>query len=104
MNQKQIINRIKRTIHTVDLDAEAYLFGSRARGDHNEQSDFDILILVDVPTITDKIEDKFRNKLYDIELDTGKIISTFIYTKDYWKTVLKFSPLYESVEKEGISL
>jgi uncharacterized protein len=42
--------------------------------------------------------------LYDIELDTGQVISTFIYPKDYWNNTLIFSPLYKNVSKEGIKL
>jgi len=44
------------------------------------------------------------NGLYDIELEAGQIISTFIYPKQYWKTILRFSPLYGDIENEGIRL
>jgi uncharacterized protein len=98
------IGDIKKCIHNSDPAAEAYLFGSRARGDNRQESDWDILILVDDQKITPEIEDKFREKLYDLELETGQIISTFIYTKDFWKTSLLYSPLYENVYKEGLRL
>jgi hypothetical protein len=54
--------------------------------------------------ITNEIEDNFRNDLYDLEIESGQIISTFIYTKDNWKTKLAFSPLYKNIKKEGIRL
>jgi len=80
------------------------LFGSRARGEERPDSDWDILILVESEKVTNEIEDKFRDELYDIELDTGQIISTFIYPKNLWNSSLKFSPLYYNVELDGIRL
>ena len=104
MNQNQIRDRIKNTIHNRDPRAIAYLFGSRARGDYRPDSDWDILILVDSKQVTNEIEDNFRDGLFDIELDLGQIISAFIYPKEYWKNTLVYSPLYKKVSKEGIQL
>jgi len=104
MEQSIIQDKISQSIHNNDPLAEAYLFGSRARGDFKNDSDWDILILVNESRITNDIEDKFRDELYDIELESGQIISTFIYSKEYWKTALIFSPLYKNVNKEGIKL
>lgn len=104
LDQNTIYIRIKKSIHDKDPKAVAYLFGSRARGDFRTDSDWDILILVDANKVTNEIEDKFRNDLFDIELESGQIISTFIYTKDYWKNTLKYSPLYKNIHKEGIQL
>ena len=104
MTQNQIQDRIKTLIQDKDPQAIAYLFGSRARGDFRPDSDWDILILVDNKSVTNEIEDKFRDDLYDIELETGQIISTFIYPKDYWTNTLIYSPLFKNVNREGILL
>lgn len=104
MKQNLIKDRIKRTIYEKDPGAEVYLFGSRARGDYRQDSDWDVLILVDNQEVTNEIEDKFRDGLYDLELESGQIISSFIYSKHYWKSKLIFSPLYKNVKKEGIRL
>ena len=104
MNSKIVISRIKESIHSKDPNAEVFLFGSRARGDERPDSDWDILILVESEKVTNEIEDKFRDELYDIEIDTGQIISTFIYSKNQWKSNLRFSPFYQNVELDGIRL
>lgn len=104
MEQNLIRDRITKTIQDKDPHAEAFLFGSRARGDSRPDSDWDILILVDDIKVTNDIEDKFRDDLYDLELESGQVISTFIYPKDYWQTSLIYSPLYKNVNKEGIRL
>jgi len=104
MKQDSIIDTISRTIHRKDPSAEAFLFGSRARGDNRPDSDWDILILIDNLDITNEIEDKFRDDLYNLELESGQIISTFIYSKNYWENRLSFSPLFRNVKREGIRL
>ncbi|MBA7531117.1 hypothetical protein ES705_23328 [subsurface metagenome] len=104
MEQNLIRDRITKTIHDKDPLAEAYLFGSRARGDFRVDSDWDILILIDDDKVTNDIEDKFRDDLYDIEIESGQVISTFIYPKDYWRSTLIYSPLYKNVSREGIRL
>jgi predicted nucleotidyltransferase len=104
MNTDEIKNKIALTIHKKDPNAVSYLFGSRARGDYRPDSDWDILILVDQLKVSNEIEDKFRDELYDIELETGQIISTFIYPKNYWENTLLYSPLYKNVLNEGIQL
>lgn len=104
MRRNLIIDRIRKSIHDKDPNAEAFLFGSRARGDYRKDSDWDILILVDSDKVTNEIEDNFREDLYNIELDSGQIISTFIYSKNYWKSSLVYSPLYKNVIKEGVRL
>lgn len=104
MERNSFLNSITKVIHEKDPSAEAFLFGSRARGDNRTDSDWDILILIDNMNITNEIEDNFRNDLYDLEIESGQIISTFIYTKDNWKTKLAFSPLYKNIKKEGVQL
>lgn len=96
--------RISKIIRQKDPNAEAYLFGSRARGDSGPDSDWDVLILVDESTITNVIEDKFRDGLYDLELDSGQVISIFVHPKKDWNDMKDFSPLHKNVSKEGIRL
>ncbi len=104
MDTHQVLEGIKQAIREKDPAAEAYLFGSRATGTHREDSDWDLLVLVDEAVVTHEVEDKFWDALYDIELASGEIISLFVYPKDYWKEALKFSPLYEHVNRDGVKL
>jgi len=104
MSSDVILENITRAIHKQDPTAQAFLFGSRARGDNKPDSDWDIIILVNNQSITNEIEDRFRDVLYNIELESGQIISTFIYPKSFWNKTLKYSPLYKAVKKEGIKL
>ena len=104
MKEQELQNKIARTIYSKDPNAEAFLFGSRARGDFGTDSDWDILILVDTPEFTNELDSKFRRDIYKLSLESGQVISLLIYPKKYWKEKLAFSQLYKNVVKEGIKL
>ncbi len=90
-------------ISSIDSKAEVILYGSRARGDERDDSDWDILILTDYP-VNLQIEREFRNKLYDLELETGESFSVFTYSRDDWQTKQRITPFYQNVSREGILL
>lgn len=45
MSNQETLNTIKSTVHSLLPDARVLLFGSRARGDYNKNSDFDVLVI-----------------------------------------------------------
>ncbi|MCK4700250.1 MAG: nucleotidyltransferase domain-containing protein [Bacteroidales bacterium] len=94
---------IRHYINAIDPKADVILYGSRARGDERPDSDWDILILTDysVDLITER---KFRNKLYDLELETGEPLSIFVYSKNDWQTKQRITPFYENVIQEGVRI
>lgn len=100
---KNITARIREVIKAVDPKARIILFGSRARGNAKKDSDWDILILTDSPDTID-VERSFRYNLYELELETGEVFSTFIHNKKNWNTKHKVTPFYKSIKKEGIIL
>lgn len=100
---KEISKRIRDYINLIDATAEVILYGSRARGDERDYSDWDILILTDYPTDL-SVEAKFRDKLYDLELETGESFSVFAYSKNEWNTRQKSSPFFANVSHEGIAI
>lgn len=100
---KKVANLIRQSINRIDDKAEVILFGSRARGDEKEDSDWDIVVLTDYPVNLEK-EMKFREHIYDLELERGEHFSLFFYSKKEWSTKHKITPLYESVTFEGIQL
>lgn len=97
---EQISHRIKQH----DPSAEVFLFGSRARGEAKEESDWDILILIDKPKLNRTIEDKYRDKIFQLQLELGEAISTFIYLKRDWETRFIHTPFYLNIKEEGLKL
>lgn len=77
------------------------LFGSRARGDYDPDSDYDCLIVVDDVTeeIVEVIDDIAGVTLYRYNL----VFSAFPVTMEKYQNE-NFYPLYINIKKEGIPL
>jgi len=98
-----ISNLIKLNIREIDPDTQIILYGSRARGDERNDSDWDILVLTDYP-VDHKKESVFRNHLYNLELETGEPFSIFVYSKTDWNTKQSVTPFFFNVTNQGIQL
>lgn len=100
---QHISKMIRNYINAIDPKADVILYGSRARGDERPDSDWDILILTNnaVDVVTER---KFRNKLYDLELETGEALSVFVYSKNDWQTRQRITPFFHNVSREGIRI
>lgn len=82
---------------------EAYLFGSRARGTANSDSDWDILILLDKERITMEDYSQFGYPFLELGWDIGAMISPIMYTKKDWEKS-SFTPFYKNVMNDRIRL
>ena len=104
IKNNEIILMIKESIKAIAPRATIILYGSYARGDSNSDSDIDILILLDKKNVTRDDEIKIKYPLYDIEFDTGQIISPLVISKKKWNTLHRITPFYYNVTKEGVVL
>ena len=105
MTSKDIIlNKIVGAINKTAPDSEVYLYGSRARGNAKKISDWDLLVLLNSPYLSFDFETKIMDSFYDLELETGEIISPLIYEKKDWFEKHSITPLFENIENEGIRI
>jgi len=98
---------LQKIIMVVDKnapDSEVYLYGSQARGNAKKLSDWDLLILLNRTSISFDLETKFMDEFYDLELETGEVISPLIYSKSDWNNKYSITPLFENIKNEGIKL
>jgi len=104
IQKKDILARIKQSVQSSEPKATVILYGSFARGDNQEFSDIDILILLDQDKITYSDELRIKYPLYDLEYDTGNVISPLIFSRKDWETRHSITPFYKNVKREGVLL
>ncbi len=102
--KNDILLSIKNTVKSVEPNATVILYGSLARGENNPDSDIDILILIDKENLSSADKKRIKYPLYEIEIETGQIISPLVFSRKDWETRHKITPFYENVKKDGISL
>lgn len=105
MKQKEyILHSIKNVIAQVmPAGAKVILFGSQARGDAREDSDWDILILLDKDKLDEEDHDNFAYPLFELGWKMDVQIHPIMYTLRDWAK-RNFSLLYKNVEQDGIIL
>jgi len=99
-----MLNKIIGVVNRTAPDSEIFLYGSRARRDAKKISDWDLLILLNTKYISFGFETRFMDEFYDLEIETGEIISPLIYTKTDWDENHSITPLFENIQKEGIRI
>lgn len=104
MSKTSILSQIKRIVKDKEPTAKIYLYGSRSRGTAKDDSDWDLLILLNKEIISAEVEREITYPLYDLEFDTGEVISPMLYTVKEWNSKYKVTPFYQNVMKEGILL
>ena len=103
MDKCQILERIKQlAIAVLPQGSSLWLYGSRARGDESQSSDWDLLILLDKSKITSEDYDLayfFR----ELGWDLNATINPHVYSKKQWDS-WSFLPFYKNVEQDKIVL
>ena len=104
LKRDPVLRRIVEVIvREIDPD-RIILFGSRARGDHNEDSDYDILVLKEGvrPEERRKLQAKIRLKLLDAGMYRYADIDVVVQDPaKYEELSQKWYLIYYDIKKEG---
>lgn len=95
-----VVESVKKAVNAFDPNAEVILFGSRARGDWTQESDWDFLILLERENL-EELKTAIRDAMFEIELYTEEVITTLIENKQDW-ALYHITPLYQNINEEGV--
>jgi uncharacterized protein len=99
-----LLHRIRDTLHSIEPTAQIILYGSRARGDAQPDSDWDLLILLDGPVESHRTA-AIHHRLYNLELETDSVLSALVLSKEEWDSPLsRAMPFHANVVGEGMEL
>ena len=109
MCNRQIVNQLVRELCSglkplfPHGSMEAILFGSYARGDAENDSDIDVMVLVDAPReyIAEKTWE-ISGIAADLLLNSGIVVSPIVENRSYFQQNADFLPFYKNVIREGV--
>jgi len=108
VNQLQLITQeVAKQANKVlgDKLDSVILYGSYARGDYDEQSDIDMMILAHIsPEQCWQYTEAISDRMTDTELLYDTVISVHVVASDVFERYLNDLPFYGNVDREGIRI
>ena len=102
--KNEILVLIKQTaLRMVPKGGKAILYGSRARGDYHNGSDWDVLILLDKSHIDPSDYDNVSFPFVMLGWENNQTINPIMYTLEEWNSYSD-TPFYKNVTNDGIIL
>lgn len=103
MTDRKILKKFKSLLSKKIKVKRLILFGSRARGDSEPDSDMDLLVVVDNKNT--EIENYISDCAWEAGIDQGILISPItLSAKEWGKSPLKYSLLAKTIQHEGITI
>ena len=101
-NEREAIREAKKMLKEKFPVKEVILFGSKARGDSDEESDIDLLLLTTKP-LHWKERHAIVEALFDVEMKYDVVISIVVNTVYDWNEgICTVLPIREEINREGV--
>ena len=101
--ERQILAEAKAAILSVEPAAEVILFGSRARGEAHEESDFDLMIVT--PQEVRVLErGPYFKRTVEIDMKYGEMLSLFFISRTQWRAERRRHHFLRQVYDDGITV
>ena len=101
MEDIEVVREFKKRVLQFYPHSEIYFYGSRVKKTHRDDSDYDVLVLLDT------VDSTTRKKIYDIAWETGfeydALIAPVLSIKEYFYSP-DISPFLNNVKQYGLAL
>jgi len=101
---KRLVDQVKAHLHKQYGEGikRVILYGSHARGEATEDSDVDVLVLVDPSLNYREVHDSLSDLLYNIILEEHELVSVIVLPEDHFENYNL--PFMLNVRKEGVTM
>jgi len=100
-NESEAIEAAIRMLKSEFSVSKVILFGSKARGDHDEHSDIDLLVVAS-KLLHWKEEKAIIGALFDIGMEYDVIFSPLFTSIDEWENgIFTEFPVYQEISRDG---
>ena len=103
VEKEEMIKAMRNVLNSIDPTVQAILFGSRARGDAEEDSDWDVLVLINKPRVSLSDYDKYSYPLRELGWDMDEIINPVLFSTKEWNEN-HFTMFNHNVRNDGIAI
>ena len=106
MNAKdlQIVNKLKSRLRKKVNLHQVILFGSRARGDAEPDSDMDLLVILNEP-VSRKSRKIVSDNAWEVGFDAGVVVVPVVVNRNNWENGPdKLSLLAMAIREEGMRI
>jgi predicted nucleotidyltransferase len=101
-NQREVLAELRRRL-SVEFEIEGVvLFGSAARGEADEESDLDLLILTKKP-LTRPVRHQITDLIFEVNLRHGTNFSSLVIDRENWERgTASVLPIHDEIVRDGV--
>lgn len=93
---REFARRLRRELG----EAEVIIYGSRARGESDPDSDLDVCVIVE--KLDRELRDRIFTIAWEVSLEEGVVVAPLIFDRSEWEdSPIIESPIYKSIRREG---
>ncbi|MFQ6083147.1 MAG: nucleotidyltransferase domain-containing protein [Candidatus Aminicenantia bacterium] len=102
-NERKALLALKNVLSTKFELLDFRIFGSKVRGKDTPESDIDVMIVID--KFNPDVKSEIYDIIFEINLENDTFISPTIFSKkEIEDGPMAESPIYKTIQKEGVSI